>query len=135
MHMDPSRLPEDISDLRLSNESEGWDSLMEGIPGLARFVPAIERIGIAHHIAGLSTYTPDGNFVLGEVPGLEGFLVATGCSGAGIADSGGIGLALAQLATGHTPSFDLTPHRVDRFSPSYFPPTQACPGTTTRPSG
>jgi 4-methylaminobutanoate oxidase (formaldehyde-forming) len=117
MHVDPFRLPEDISGLGLSNDSEGWDSLMEGIPGLARFSPAIEGIGIAHHIAGLSTYTPDGNFVLGEVPGLEGFLVATGCSGAGIAASGGIGLALAQLATGHTPSFDLTPHRVDRFGP------------------
>ena len=135
MHMDPSRLPEDISDLRLSNESEGWDSLMEGIPGLARFAPAIERIRIAHHIAGLSTYTPDGNFVLGEVPGLEGFLVATGCSGAGIAASGGIGLALAQLATGHTSSFDLTPHRVDRFGPVH--PTdpvfrQRCTDTRVR---
>ena len=61
VHVDPWGLPEDISGLRLSNESEGWDSLMEGIPALARYFPAIEQIGIAHHIAGLSTYTPDGN--------------------------------------------------------------------------
>jgi sarcosine oxidase subunit beta len=117
MHADPWELPEDISDLRLDSESCGWDSLMEGIPSLARFFPAIEQIGIAHHIAGLSTYTPDGMFVLGEVPGLEGLLVATGCSGAGIAASGGIGLALAQLAVGQTSFFDLTPHRADRFGP------------------
>jgi sarcosine oxidase subunit beta len=117
MHVDPRELPEEISDLRLDSESGGWDVLMAGVPALARFFPAIEQIGIAHHVAGLSTYTPDGMFVLGEVPGLEGLLVATGCSGAGIAASGGIGLALAQLATGHATSFDLTPHRVDRFGP------------------
>ena len=115
IHVDPWALPEDISGLPLGDDPEGWDSLMEGIPSLARFFPAIEQIGIAHHVAGLSTYTPDGMFVLGEVPGLEGLLVATGCSGAGIAASGGIGLALAQLAIGQTPSFDLASHRLDRF--------------------
>ena len=113
--MDPWELPEDIDGLHLDNAPESWDTLLEGIPPLARYFPVIEQIGIAHHVAGLSTYTPDGMFVLGEAPGLEGLLVATGCSGAGIAASGGIGLALAQLAVGQTPSFDLAPHRVDRF--------------------
>jgi sarcosine oxidase subunit beta len=117
VHVDPWALPEDITGLRLGNDPEGWDSLMEGVPSLSRFFPAIEKVGIAHYVAGLSTYTPDGMFVLGQAPGLEGLLVATGCSGAGIAASGGIGLALAQLATGQTPSYDLTPHRVDRFGP------------------
>ncbi len=115
--VDPCSLPEDITGLHLGSDPKGWDSLVEGIPALARFFPAIKQIGIAHYVAGLSTYTPDGMFVLGETPGLDGFLVATGCSGAGIAASGGIGLALAQLATGQTSSYDLTPHRVDRFGP------------------
>ena len=115
VHMDPWELPEDVSGLHLDSAPESWDTLLEGIPPLAHYFPAVEQIGIAHHVAGLSTYTPDGMFVLGEAPGLEGFLVATGCSGAGIAASGGIGLALAQLAVGQTPSFDLAPHRVDRF--------------------
>ncbi len=115
VHMDPESLPEDIDRLRLAGDPAGWDSLVEGIPALARFFPAIEQVGVAHYVAGLSTYTPDGLFVLGPAPGLEGLLVATGCSGAGIAASGGIGLALAQLALGQTPAFDLAPHRVDRF--------------------
>ena len=102
-HVDPWGLPEDIAELHLDSDPEGWDSLMEGMPSLARCFPAIEQIGIAHYVAGLSGYTPDGMFVLGEVPGLEGLLVATGCSGAGIAASGGIGLALAQLAVGKLP--------------------------------
>jgi sarcosine oxidase subunit beta len=115
LHMNPWELPEDISGLHLDDAPDSWDTLMEGIPALAHHFPAVQEIGIAHHVAGLSTYTPDGMFVLGEAPGLEGLLIATGCSGAGIAASGGIGLALAQLALGQKPSFDLAPHRVDRF--------------------
>ena len=115
VHRNPWELPEDVDGLHLDDAPESWDRLLEGIPPLARYFPIVEQIGIAHHVAGLSTYTPDGMFVLGKAPGLEGLLVATGCSGAGIAASGGIGLALAQLAVGQTPSFDLAAHRVDRF--------------------
>ncbi len=115
VHFDPWGLPEDIASLRLSADPNGWDALTRGINGLARFFPAIQRVGIATYVAGLSTYTPDGNFLLGGLPGVEGLLFATGCSGAGIAASGGIGRALAQLAAGEAPSFDLTPHRIDRF--------------------
>jgi sarcosine oxidase, subunit beta len=46
---------------------------------------------------------------------LKGFLAATGCSGAGIAASGGIGRALAELVTDRSCSFDLSPFRIDRF--------------------
>ncbi len=115
--MDPWALPAVLAHLRLSHDSGGWDSLEEGIPGLARFVPIIEHVGIANYITGLSTYTPDGLFALGAIPGLEGFLAATGCCGAGIAASGGIGLALSRLAAHQPALFDLGPHRIDRFGP------------------
>ncbi len=94
--VDPRRLPEDLS------------GFMIGKP---------EDIGIAHYITGLSTYTPDSLFVLGPVPGIKGFLAATGCCGAGIAASGGIGRAIAELAAGLPSTFDLSPFRVDRFGP------------------
>ena len=66
-------------------------------------------------MAGLSAYTPDGMFVLGPVPATERFFAAAGCCGSGIAASGGIGLAVAELALGQSPSFDLAPFRPDRF--------------------
>jgi 4-methylaminobutanoate oxidase (formaldehyde-forming) len=73
---------------------------------------------------GPSTYTPDGLFVLGPVPGVEGFLAATGCCGGGIAGAGGIGLIVAHLAACQTPPWDATPFRPDRFgSIAPFDPT------------
>ncbi len=70
---------------------------------------------MAHHIAGPSTYTPDGQFVLGQVPEIEGFLVATGCCGSGIGASGGVGSAIAELAIEGQSRFDLESFRTDRF--------------------
>jgi 4-methylaminobutanoate oxidase (formaldehyde-forming) len=116
-HVDPWEVPADLGRLRLSQDPGGWDSLGEGIPALARFVPLVEQVGIANYISGLSTYTPDGMFALGAMPGVRGFLAATGCCGAGMAASGGIGLALARLAAHQPPPFDLGPHRIDRFGP------------------
>jgi 4-methylaminobutanoate oxidase (formaldehyde-forming) len=115
--VDPRTLPEDMNQLILNDDRKGWGTLIDGAPALLPFFPALERLEIAHYIVGLSTYTPDGLFVLGGLPGLKGFLAATGCSGLGIAASGGIGLALAQLATDQPVSFDLTPYGIDRFGP------------------
>ncbi len=45
---------------------------------------AAEGVIAAHHIAGLSMYTPDGKFLIGAFDGLPGFLIATGCCGSGV---------------------------------------------------
>lgn len=113
---DPCQLPDELSGFALGEEG-GWSSLEEDAPRLRRFLPALDQLKIASHISGLSTYTPDGLFVLGPAPGLQGFLAATGCSGAGIAAVGGVGLGVARLAAGLPSPFDLTPFRVDRFGP------------------
>ena len=112
--VDPRDLPDHVEGLALG-EKGGWPSLLEGAPALRRFLPALDRLEIAHHITGLSTYVPDGLLVLGPMPGLQGFLAATGCSGAGIAVSGGVGKGVAALTAGHPGPFDLTPFRPDRF--------------------
>jgi sarcosine oxidase, subunit beta len=113
--VDPHTLPADMNDLVMGFDREGWGCLIDGAPALLKFFPRLERIEIAHYVFGLSTYTPDGLFLLGGLPDLNGFLAATGCSGAGVAASGGIGLAAAELALGQTPTFDLEPFRLDRF--------------------
>ena len=53
--------------------------------------------------------------MLGAFPGLDGFLAATGCAGAGIAMSGGIGRLVSELATDQPTFADSAPHRIDRF--------------------
>lgn len=112
---DPRDLPSDLSQLRYDEDPEGWDVLEDRGPGLARFFPGLENAQIAHYVAGPSTYTPDGQFVLGTVPGVEGFLVATGCCGAGIAASGGVGSVIADLAIDGQTKFDIEGCRADRF--------------------
>ena len=113
--IDPRALPPEMEGFYFKQDPDGQKCLLEGVQVLAEFFPGIQEIGISKYIAGLSNYTPDGMFVLGAFPGLTGFFAATGCSGAGIAMSGGIGLSIAELVVGKTPSFDLEPHRLDRF--------------------
>lgn len=46
---------------------------------------------------------------------MEGFVAATGCAGAGIAMSGGIGRLVSELVTDRTLFVDPATHRIDRF--------------------
>jgi 4-methylaminobutanoate oxidase (formaldehyde-forming) len=111
----PDNLPDTMNGFTFQQDPRGWDTLMEGAPKLSLYFPLIEEITVASYIRGLSNYTPDGNFVLGAYPGLTGFIAATGCAGAGIAMSGGIGRLVAELITDQTPFVDPTPHRIERF--------------------
>ncbi len=115
LSVDPLTIPADITGVSFGDEAEGWKILMESRERLRAFYPGLDEARFTKFITGLSTYTPDGNFLLGSVPELEGYLVAAGCCGAGIAASGGIGLAIAELAGGLPLSFDLEAFRVDRF--------------------
>src|SRR5690606_20885676 len=90
----PDKITNNISQFVFS-EDKGMNDLAENAERLARFFPAFYETGIKYYVAGFSGYTPDGQLVMGKVPGVENFLLASGCCGAGIAVSGGVGLALA----------------------------------------
>lgn len=112
---DPRVYPPDPRGFAFGHDDAGWDSLAEG---LERFRPFWEGLGaepVAHYISAASAYTPDGQFVIGPWPGIEGFVAVTGCSGAGIATSGGVGRAAAALAVGTEAPWDLSAFRPDRF--------------------
>ena len=113
--VDPRQLPENMTGYTFNQDPNGWESLLEGMPDFGKFIPLAEELEISNYIRGLSNYTPDGNFALGGFPALEGFLAATGCAGAGIAMSGGIGRLMADLVSGSVPFVDPSPHRIDRF--------------------
>lgn len=112
---DPQTLPSDLQGFAFAEDPDGWESLEEGADTLRRFFPDLDRVELRHYVMGLSTYTPDGLFVLGPLPGVEGFLAATGCCGGGIAGSGGIGRTVAQMAAGQSSSWNITPFRPERF--------------------
>src|SRR4029079_19492184 len=112
---DPMTLERDMADMRLTDEAHDLDLLVAQASGLRAVAPDVDRWGFAHHIAGLSMYTPDGKFIVGAVPGIDGLLVAGGCCGSGVAGSGGFGQAIAEIVTGREPSIDVDVYRPDRF--------------------
>ncbi|MGI9452600.1 MAG: NAD(P)/FAD-dependent oxidoreductase [Geminicoccaceae bacterium] len=65
--------------------------------------------------AGMIDVTPDESPVIGPVEGLEGLLVATGLSGHGFGFAPVAGHAVAALAAGKVPLFDLHDFRLERF--------------------
>jgi sarcosine oxidase, subunit beta len=111
----PASLPNTMNGFTFSQDPRGWETLIEGAPKLGLFFPLIDEIKVTSYVRGLSNYTPDGNFVLGAFPGLTGFIAATGCAGAGVAMSGGIGRLVSELVMGQAAFVDPTPHRIDRF--------------------
>lgn len=110
----PKKVPNDISDFVFSVD-DGMDDLVENGERLARFFPELYDTGIKHYIAGFSGYTPDSQLVLGDVPDIKGFLIASGCSGAGISVAGGVGLGLAELVAGRPNPFDYSEFKITRF--------------------
>jgi sarcosine oxidase subunit beta len=112
---DARDLPDDPNAFSPTVGEDHWDRLAEASDTVGRFFPGVREARFANYIAGLSAYTPDGKIVLGPVPGIDGFLAAAGCCGSGIALSAGIGAAIADLAQGKEPRFDITAFRPDRF--------------------
>lgn len=115
--LDPALLPADTAGFDLADSDGGLETLEDGWQALARLCPSLLQAGIAHYVSGLSTYTADGRFVLGPVAEVEGLFMATGCCGAGIAASGGIGRAVAAAVLGRPGPVDLAPFAPGRLGP------------------
>jgi sarcosine oxidase subunit beta len=110
----PLDIPKDISGFSFSPD-RGLSDLSEVIDRLGRFFPAVYDIGLKYYIAGFSGYTPDNNLSMGIVPEVSNLFAATGCAGAGISVSGGVGLAFAELIVGKPNPYDFTHFNIDRF--------------------
>ena len=68
--------------------------------GLTRAFPALDGAPVLKGCAGLPTFTPDGNYLLGAVPSARGLWVAAGCNAIGIAGSLLVGEWLSELVAG-----------------------------------
>jgi sarcosine oxidase len=61
------------------------------------------------------TNTPDEDFIIDRLPGMEEVVIASPCSGHGYKFASAIGEAVADLATGTTPKVDLGMFALSRF--------------------
>ena len=77
--------------------------------------PGLKGLEVAEYKRGLTTFAPDGAYLVGPVPGIEGLFAATGCASLGIAGSAAVGRWLANWVTEGDPGEDLTPVDLERF--------------------
>jgi dimethylglycine dehydrogenase len=76
--------------------------------------PAFEKAGIKQVINGPFTFAPDGNPLVGPVPGLTNYWSACAVM-AGFSQGGGVGLALANWMVDGDPGFDIFAMDVARY--------------------
>ena len=108
-----------------STRTTPWDFGQDLLPNdLERIAPSLEvgfkhfprlgEVGIRKIVNGPFTFAPDGNPLVGPVPGLRNFWVACGVM-AGFSQGGGVGLALAHWMVDGDPGADIWGMDVARY--------------------
>ncbi len=110
-------IPQDFHYTLLNSDFDHFEQIMEQALGR---VPSLETVGVKQLINGPESFTPDGNFILGEAPELKNFFVGAGFNAFGIASAGGAGMALAEWVGKGEPPFDLWPVDIRRFGRPHF---------------
>ncbi len=82
-------------------------------------VPALQNAGIKELLNGPESFTPDGNFILGEAPEVKNYFVGAGFNAFGIASGGGAGKALAEWIVGGEAPHDLWAVDIRRFGSTH----------------
>lgn len=103
----------------VESDMDRFAPLLEG--AIRRF-PALEEAGVVRLLCHPDAMTPDGNPLLGPVPGIGGFWIAAGLSLNGFGGAGGLGKSLAEMMSGSEPEFDVSAYRPWRFGAVYRDP-------------
>ncbi|WP_166417862.1 GcvT family protein [Cochlodiniinecator piscidefendens] len=101
------------------------DKITDSVEFAYKRFPALAEAGVKNVIHGPFTFAPDGNPLVGPVPGLRNYWSACGVM-AGFSQGGGVGLTLAQWMIEGEPERDVFAMDVARFgkwiSPGYTLP-------------
>jgi 4-methylaminobutanoate oxidase (formaldehyde-forming) len=105
------------STFRFELLDEDWDQFEPLMTSAIPRTPCLETAKIKMLLNGPESFTPDGNFILGEAPELRNCFVAAGFNSAGIANSGGAGKLIAEWIVGGEAPSDLWDVDIRRFGP------------------
>jgi len=104
---------------------DDFDKIEESIAFAYKRFPVLETAGVKNVIHGPFTFAPDGNPLVGPVPGMRNYWSACGVM-AGFSQGGGVGLTLAQWMIEGEAERDVTGLDVGRFgkwiTPGYTRP-------------
>jgi sarcosine dehydrogenase len=113
---DPTSYDLELSAGFRTSEIEEPVQVMEEARGrLSPVFPVLEGMRIAAYKRGLTTFAPDGAYLIGPVPQVEGLFAATGCAALGIAGSAAVGSWLAGWIARDDPGEDLSSVSLERF--------------------
>ena len=112
-------IPEDAEFTTLG---ENWEHLAPFYEQMVRRIPVLEDIGVRLFFCGPESFTPDGVYHLGEVPGIRNYFAACGFNSVGFLSGPGAGQVLADWLVDQRPPLDLLeadprramPHQVNR---------------------
>ena len=90
------------------------DNIAERLELAFERIPVLGTTGIKNVINGPFTFGPDGNPMIGPVPGMRNYWVAVGVM-AGFCQAGGVGLCMAEWMMDGEPSIDVWAMDVARF--------------------
>ena len=105
------------STFRFALLGEDWDQFEPLMRAALHRTPCLETAQVKMLLNGPESFTPDGNFILGEAPELGRYYVAAGFNSAGIANSGGAGRMIAEWVIEGSPQSDLSDVDIRRFGP------------------
>jgi 4-methylaminobutanoate oxidase (formaldehyde-forming) len=114
-HAKPWRVDPIPSTFQFQLLDEDWDQFEILMTNAIHRTPCLETAQIKMLLNGPESFTPDGNFIVGEAPGLRNYFVCAGFNSAGIANSGGAGRLIAEWIVGGEAPSDLWDVDVRRF--------------------
>lgn len=116
---EPDGRPRAVEDIAAGGFAEfqpDWDHF-SGVRRLAEErVPALRGVAYDRFLNAPESFTPDGNFCLGETAEVTGLFVAAGFNSQGVIYAPGAGRALADWIVHGGPGFDAAAVDVQRFS-------------------
>ena len=103
------------SDFQFQLLGEDWDQFEILMTNAIHRTPCLETAQVKMLLNGPESFTPDGNFIIGEAPELRDYFVCAGFNSAGIANSGGAGRLMAEWIVGGEAPSDLWDVDMRRF--------------------
>jgi len=109
-------IPEDAS---FSTLPPDWDRMTPFLERAFDRYPVMKTAGIKTFFCGPESFTPDGSYLIGECPEVDGLFLATGLNSLGILSAGGVGSIVAELLTTGASTQDITALDIARTRPHH----------------